>query len=176
MMASKAMKDPLIGKWCTSMPDTQPIINALTSYIAPHTFEAGCTSIKEIKSIQQSLHPNAPFIENVLNWPSVFSGISVISNRKTKYHTDKGGHDSVFDLLVSCGTHSNCKIKVPELKLSFSYNPGTIVAVNGSFLHHAVEEWSGGDRICYAHYMKRNVHKRTGVTRPQWQNIKSFKN
>lgn len=156
------------------MQDAQPSLNALTAYIAPRTFEAGCKSIEEIKRLQQSQSANEPFLENVLKWSSIFSGITVITNRKTKYHKDRGGHDSVFDLLLSCGTHSCCKLNVKELKLSFSYNPGTVVALNGSFLHHGVDGWTGGDRICYAHYMKKKVHERTGVKEVAWQNIKDF--
>ena len=174
MLPSRAMKDARISEWLNTMQETQPIINALTSFIAPHTYEAGCKSIKEIKKIQRFRCAGTAFLNNILSWSSVFSGISVISNRKTKYHADKGGHRSVFDLLVSCGTHSDSKINVQEFKMSFQYHPGTVFAINGTFLHHGVDSWTGGDRICYAHYMKQKVHQRTGVGDIKWQNIKDF--
>lgn len=174
MVPSKALKDPRSTCWCRTMEEVEPIANALTSIIAPDIYHAGCNSIKEIKQTQLSKHTGESYMENVSRWPSIYSGISVICNRTTEYHTDRGAYPSAFDLLLSCGTHLHCQIDVLELGASFPYNPGTALAMNGWFLQHGVKDWVGGDRVCYAHYIKKNVHHRTKVEEAGWQNISMF--
>ncbi len=97
-----------------------------------------------------------------------------LSTVETKFHTDRGGYTSAFDLLVSCGVHKNCKIEVLELGASFHYNPGTVLFICGFFLQHGVLEWEGG-RVCYAHYIKDRVHERNNVPRAEWEHTSTFK-
>lgn len=140
--------------------ETSPLellANAVTSVIHPQLYSAGLQAMHAI----QILHPNTP-------WASVWSGIALIVNRETPYHRDSGGSVSMYDLLVSAGTHQACYIDVFELGAEFLYLPGTMLALSGKALSHRVKSWAGGERICGAHFMKDGVHNRVAQPRPAW--------
>jgi hypothetical protein len=105
---------------------------------------------------------------HVQSWNSVFSGISVITNRITTRHRDTGGAFPWPDVLLSCGTHKTAHFHLNDVKAQLSYSPSTVVAVCGRVLSHSVPEWSGGERVCVAHFMRKEVHHRLGVFSPSW--------
>lgn len=133
------------------------LVNAVTSIINPDLYSAGLKTMQAI----QSQHPTT-------NWMSIWSGIGLIVNRETPYHRDSGGSISMYDLLVSAGTHQTCYLEVAELGAEFLYLPGTMLALSGKVLMHRVASWAGGERICAAHFMKDGVHNRFGQARPAW--------
>jgi hypothetical protein len=108
------------------------------------------------------MHPNVSL------WPSFFSGIEVISNRITPPHRDAQAAFPVYDFLVSAGTHEQAWLELPDLKANLSYKPCTVVAICGKVLRHAVLDWAGGERLCIAHFIRDNVHKRLDIPRPEW--------
>jgi len=173
MMPSSHLKDSGSDAWLTKMQVVEPLLNALTTIIAPGLFDAGSQSISKIKKEEERTHSGEKYIKKVIGWPSVYSGISVISNRTTLFHTDRGGYESAMDLLAACGTHDNCNIEVQELGASFQYRPGAVLFICGFFLQHGVFNWTG-DRVCYAHYFKDKVHERNGVQRAGWENISKY--
>jgi hypothetical protein len=140
------------------------ICNAITALISPQQYDAGLSAIQLIKS-NTDLHRTHP---NVDRWISVWSGFSLIVNRKTVAHRDTGAAPMHYDLLVSGGTHKSCVLDVLEVGLKLSYPPSTAVAVVGRVLRHGVKIWDGGERICQARFMKDAVHDRLGVPRPSW--------
>jgi hypothetical protein len=101
-------------------------------------------------------------------WPSCFTGIQVIVNRTTPPHRDKGGSPTLYNMLVSAGTHTGSRMKCRELGLELAYDPGAIVIVCGKVLLHKVKLWAKGERICVAHMMKDNVHDKQDVAWPAW--------
>lgn len=142
----------------------------MTALVAPQQYDSGLAAIQQIKDSQEldSLHPNLDC------WYSIWSGFSLIVNRMTPFHRDHGALAPCFDLLVSGGTHSDCKLELPDIGATLSYIPGTGVFVTGRVLCHGVSGWSGGERICQAHFMKDAVHDRLGQPRPGWINIDDF--
>jgi hypothetical protein len=46
--------------------------------------------------------------------------------------------------------------------------------VTGRVLCHGVSSWSGGERICLAHFMKDVVLDRLGQPRPGWMKLDDF--
>jgi hypothetical protein len=140
------------------------IVNAVTALIADELYEAGAEGIRRLPTViaHDSLHPNMDL------WTSVYSGIAVISNRKTLKHWDSGGCAEWYDLLISAGTCSAAELTLPDIQARLSYPPGCMVAVCGKLLGHAVLDWSGGERLCYAHYMRNMVHDRVDVHKPGW--------
>lgn len=139
------------------------LVNAVTSVINPDLYSAGLQAIQAIQNQQP-----------ITLWPSIWSGVAVIVNRETPYHRDSGGSISMYDLLVSAGTHQMCHIEVAELGAEFVYLPGTIVALCGKVLMHRVVSWGGGERICAAHFMKDGVHNRFGQPRPAWPVLEDY--
>jgi hypothetical protein len=79
-----------------------------------------------------------------------------------------------FDSLFSAGTHTNCNLDVPDIGATFSYLPGTGVAIAGKVLRHGVKVWEGGERICQARFMKDAVHDRLGLLKPTWVNYDDY--
>jgi hypothetical protein len=111
---------------------------------------------------------------NVSLWPSFFSGLEVISNRVTPPHRDKYGGPPDYDFLVSAGTHEGAWLDLPDVKARLSYKPCTVVAICGKVLSHAVTDWDGGERLCIAHFIRDNVHRRLAIARPDWVNRKGY--
>jgi len=144
--------------------------NAITALVASQQYDSGLSTIQQIKQGKEldSLH------DNLNHWYSIFSGFSLIVNRRTPFHRDTGASPTYFDLLISGGTHSDCRLELPDLGSTLSYAPGTGVFVTGRVLRHGVSSWSGGERICLAQFMKDAVQDRLGQPRPGWTNIDDF--
>jgi hypothetical protein len=140
--------------------------NAILALISPSMWEAGMDTIYRMQSgdhhHKHQIHPSAR------SWPSAFTALQVIVNRKTPLHRDRGGAPPIYDLLTSAGTHTYAEFCLQDLKATLSYAPGTVIVIAGKVLLHRVEEWRGGERICIAHYMPDAVINRVGVVRPDW--------
>lgn len=102
-------------------------------------------------------------------WQSVYSGITVISNRVTPPHRDSKGRPEWFDTLASyCNGGSTPYLSIRDLGLKLQYSSGTVAAFCGTVLEHEVKSWGRGDRVCYAHYMRENVRERLNVPPAGW--------
>jgi len=103
------------------------------------------------------------------DWQSVYTGISVISNRKTPPHRDTKGRPEWFDVLLNYSdSGTSPRLFLSDIGLDLEYSSGTVVAFCGSILEHGVEWWGGGDRICYAHFMRESVRDRLEVPPAGW--------
>jgi hypothetical protein len=98
-------------------------------------------------------------------WVSAFTGIAVMSNRKSKPHVDRLASAPWYDMLLTVGTYRRAELRLPDIGLTFGYDPGTVVALCGNTLTHEVGDWGKGDRICYALFMRKEVLSRFGC---QW--------
>ena len=130
---------------------------------------------KAVSRLKARLEGQYPaYIENVRNWSSVFSGISIITNRSTPSHLDDKGYNEGFDLLLTGGTYSNAVLKLEDLGAELAYAPGTLIAICGRVLKHGVESWDCGDRICYAHFVRDDVLSSVGCQRAPLVNLSEF--
>lgn len=146
------------------------ILNAIAVLICPTLHSIGT---KAIQKLQREVHVTTPN-DNVQLWPSIFSGIEVISNRVTPLHRDSKSAPPVYDFLVSAGTHTNAWLDVADVKTRLLYNPCTVVAVCGKVLRHGVESWEGGERLCFAHFIRDAVHDRLQLPRPDWVTMGAY--
>jgi hypothetical protein len=171
----KRLKDPLHvstqlktshgAKFLTRIHLAEGILNCIGMLICPELFSIGSRAIRKLKNGEgiQQCH------ENVKLWPSFFSGMQVISNRKTLFHRDIHSSPAMYDFLVSAGRHTGTLFKLSDVDASLSYKPGTVIAICGKVLRHGVPEWTEGqDRLCIAHFMRDAVHNRLGLPRPNW--------
>ena len=138
-------------------------INAVMSIISPQLFKGalqGITNVQEdpFEYFKEDINPES--LRNSQAWSSIFTGISVITNRKTPSHRDGKGHVEWYDLLYSGGYHTKAKFRIPEFETSFAYQPGTVIALAGRVFRHEVMKWEGKDRLCIAHYMRHEVLER----------------
>ncbi|KAF9441872.1 hypothetical protein P691DRAFT_618508, partial [Macrolepiota fuliginosa MF-IS2] len=60
-------------------------------------------------------------------WPTVFHGISVISNQITPEHIDYNDSWAWYDQLLTIGNYSQAVFTLKDLKLSFDYKPGIVI-------------------------------------------------
>lgn len=153
----------------STISNAEVLLDLILSLTNPQLYQCGLEAITKLKADDSSqLHAN------IRSWPSVYSGIQVISNRITPSHRDKGSAPSTYDLLLSVGTHSNARLSIHDIGSSFTYRPGSIILTCGRVLLHEVAEWGDGERLCFAHYMKDKVHERLSVHRPAWVQLDSY--
>ncbi len=166
---SKLMDKPDIHPWLKNLQHTEECINTVLSVIAPDLFNRALEAIEEIKArpgyhfgevakTRQKVWPSA--LKSVQLWPTVFSGLAVITNRKTPSHRDDSGHHPWYDVLYSGGRHRKANLKVVDFNATFNYKPGFLVALCGRTFRHQVMDYEGPDRICIAHYMRYDVMER----------------
>ena len=155
--------------WLAAISESNAIVSAILAVIHPDLYDAG----RKTMSCLMKTPEVCP--QNVLNqWASVFSGVSVISNRMTPSHRDNSSRVHWYDVLVALGSYQNCNLELPGLGMSLEYSPGTVVGLSGMVLEHAVPMVEG-DRVCYAYFMKDNVHDWAKVPCKNWMDIYYYK-
>src|ERR1700737_4012614 len=164
------MRTPEATEFLRITEDLEIVCNAITAAIAPELYESAQLTIQQLK---QGEELNSIW-DCVQNWASAYSGMSLIVNRVTPPHRDPGGAFSVYDLLISGGTHTHCSFDVREIGAHFSYLPGTVVGVCGNVLRHGVDSWDGGERICAAHFIRDAVHNRLNLPRPSLPSLRDY--
>jgi hypothetical protein len=159
---STSLKDSKATTWLAGISQTERDVDTIFSLVSPTLYQSATRATEKIKD--EKAHPN------VGDWPCSFSGLAVISNRKTLDHRDAGGCHEWYDLLVAAGTYQKAYLDIWDIGARFEYQPGTAIAVCGKLFKHAVYEWEGGERLCYAHYMRNNVLDRLHMEKSGWVN------
>lgn len=109
------------------------------------------------------------------DWQSVYSGISVISNRISPAHRDLSGRLEWYDTLANYYNGASTPLlSIKDLGLTLEYSSGTVAAFCGTVLEHEVKPWGDGDRICYAHFMRENARERLKVPPAGWATQNSY--
>ncbi|KLO08463.1 hypothetical protein SCHPADRAFT_835306, partial [Schizopora paradoxa] len=153
--------------WLSHLEAFETILNHVLALTAPVQHDAGIKAQQKIR--EDPKHVLSDKARTTMqNWPSVFTGISVISNRTTPPHRDTGGSIYDFDILASTGTHKKATLHIQDTGLKFGYQPGVVVVLLGKLLRHSVPSWSGGERVCYAHFMRGNVLDRYSHQKRSW--------
>lgn len=166
---SANFKSPAAIEWLDAISESNAIVSAILAVIHPRLHEAGWQTIKRLRDTPE-IEP-----QDVLSrWASAFSGVSVISNRRTPAHRDDGSRYNWYDILATLGSYRNCKLKLPGLEFEMDYGPGTVVGVAGKVLQHEVSGFEG-DRVCYAYWMKNNVHEWAKVPASEWMYTTDYK-
>ena len=74
--------------------DLEAFLNLTLSLINPGLFQMGLTMLQRLRELDTTR-------EIARKWPSVYTGISIISNRRTPSHRDSKGQPEWFNTLVS---------------------------------------------------------------------------
>jgi hypothetical protein len=143
--------------------EPEEFLNYVLLLIHPSLYKTGSSILHILRSLQDTA-------DIASLWTSVFTGIAVISNRETPTHVDYNGRPEWYDLLTVKGSHSSrsTRLDLPEMGLSLTYGPGTVVALSGQIFQHCVRFWGDGDRICYARFMREEVRKRFDIGPGDW--------
>jgi hypothetical protein len=170
LYVSQELRRPEGAKFIKDIQDAEIILNCVSMLICPelHSFSIG--AIRKLMEGQELFE----WDDVVKEWPSIFSGIEVISNRTTPPHRDPNACPTMYDFLVSAGTHTEAWLDLQDVDARLTYNPGTVVALCGKVLRHGVQTWAGGERICIAHFIRDLVHDRLDLPRPEWVNISRY--
>jgi hypothetical protein len=148
--------------WLDQMSESNAILSAILAVIHPQLYRAGRETLNRLRQCDQIQ------LQDVLGkWTSVFSGVSVISNRITPAHRDLQSRHHWYDLLAALGSYRNCNLELPGLGLSLEYGPGAVIGLSGMMLEHEVPKFVG-DRICYAYFMRDKVHEWAHVPGGTW--------
>lgn len=152
-------------QWLDEISTSNIISSAILAVIHPELYNAGRASLIHLRENAEFQHQD---VDHVLNrWTSSFNGLSVISNRRTPLHRDGGTRNHWYDLLITLGRYRNCNFELPGLGVSLDYRPGTVVGLSGMVVQHSVPA-CGKDRVCYAYFMRDNLHEWTGVSGKDW--------
>jgi hypothetical protein len=154
--------------WLGAISESNAIISAILAVIHPKLYDAGWGTIERLRDT-----PEVGPQEVLSRWSSVFSGVAVISNRCTPPHRDRNSRNNWYDMLVTLGTYRNCNFELPGLGITLEYGPGTVVGLLGSVLEHAVPSFEG-DRLCYAYFMRDNVHEWANVPAGDWMSTEYY--
>jgi hypothetical protein len=136
---------------------TETFIRAIVWLTHEHQYNA---SVSALDAICQST--NDKRIKNHLSsWPSIFSGHTWILNRSTPSHKDVKGFKSGYDYLSATGS-AMADLSLPDIGITCTYNPGTLVALAGRVLSHKVDQVSEGNRISIARWVRSAILSRYG--------------
>ena len=137
-------------------------MNIILLLIHPDLHRVGLTVLERLRDTEET--------KDIASlWVSYFTGIAVISNRKTPSHNDTNGRPEWYDLLSVKGSNVRpARLEFKELGLKLDYGPKTVVGACGQIFEHSVDFWGEGDRICYAHFMRDKVRARFGVDPGGW--------
>ena len=144
--------------WLDHVTESNSVLSAILAVIHPTLHKSGWETFNWLRQCAK-IQP-----ENVLHqWTSVFNGVAVIINRTTPAHQDSNTRKQWYNLLVTLGSYRNCNLNLPGMGVSFKYGPGTVVGLLGVTLEHEVPRFEG-ERVCYAFFMRDNVHEWAGVS------------
>jgi len=159
---SANFRSPAALDWLDAVSESNAILSAILAVIHPRLYDAGWQTINVLRATP-GVDP-----QGVINrWASVFTGVAVISNRSTPPHRDGSSRFHWHDMLVTLGSYRNCDLDLPGLGMSLDYGPGTVVGILGNVLEHAVPPVEG-DRVCYAYFMRNNVHAWAKIPSSDW--------
>lgn len=154
--------------WLNAVSESNAVLSAILAVIHPTLYDAGRQTTERLSG-----SPNICPPDILDRWASVFSGVAVISNRSSPSHRDGGSRYNWYDVLVTLGRYQNCGLTLPGLGITLEYGPGTVVGISGMMIEHAVPDVEG-DRLCYAYFMRNNVHEWANAPASDWMSTKYF--
>jgi len=149
-------------KWLKLSNEIERFLNLTLSLIHPELYRCGLEMLHKLRRLETTK-------EIAFEWQSVYTGISIISNRVTPSHRDTKGRAEWYDTLLSfSASGTKPRLLIKDLGLDLEYQSGTVVSLCGTALEHEVRHWGVGDRVCYAHFMRESVRKRLDVAPAGW--------
>jgi hypothetical protein len=143
------------------------VANDVLSLIHPRLYENAMQGLVKLRTLPLTM-------EKASIWTSAYSGISVMTNRRSIPHRDRWGSPPWYDFLLNTGNYEGASLDFPELGLSLRYEAGTGVALCGNILLHKVDYWGSGDRVCYAMFLRKAVLERLESHYVGWSVIDNY--
>lgn len=148
--------------WIRLSKEVEMFLNLTVSLVNPHLFKSGLEMLQKLRQGEKTW-------EIANQWQSIYTGVSVISNRTTPAHRDSKGRPEWYDTLINYSDpFTRPQLSIEDLGLDLDYPSGTVVSFCGSIFRHGVKDWGDGDRVCYAHFMRESVRSRLDVAPAGW--------
>jgi hypothetical protein len=123
-----------------------------------------------LKSLKNELCKQpSPICDIMKHWNSPFPAMCIAFDRTTGRHRDKNGCFHGVDVMYPLGDFSGGDFCLPELGITFKWTPGCFAAVDGRTFTHEVMDWSGKERICVIHFIRRFILDHLEVLYPEDQ-------
>lgn len=134
--------------------------NAILEALSPPAFKAS-------QKVRQNLMDTYAWAEDLLRSdPLLAQGRSINYNRMTTSHTDRLGPDGEWTPMIALGFSSGAKVRLAGIQEILLFDPGTILFIRGGEIPHAVEAWSGGQRISIAIFTHDVIWREFGIRYP----------
>lgn len=163
---SRSLQSDGVKEWLVDSRRAEELLNIILAIIHPDLYQNAHDALKALQA-----NPEASYAHR---WASVFSGISVISNRITPPHKDRSSDPRWYDILSNLGNFEQSYLDLVDLGAHFLYKKGTVIPFCGNLLKHAVQDWGRGDRICYAHFMRKGVISQFTESLAGWMTTAKF--
>lgn len=125
------------------------------------------------RTTKQSMLTSGICSDVLQQWPSVFTAVSVITNRATPYHRDISTAWEWYDLILSFGPYRTAPLYLPILGVRVNNSPGTVCAFSGRALRHGVRRIDSA-RISIAFYTRKNVQEGEKVQPVGWMHQSEY--
>ncbi|KAG2351373.1 hypothetical protein BDR07DRAFT_1319906 [Suillus spraguei] len=158
-------------KYLSAIARPAVIASAALRVMHPRQYWEGLTNIVSLGAMANDMHLHQ-ISDKLGKWSSVFCALSIISNRETPFHRDSLSRMQWFDVLTSVGRYCHARMSLPSLQIELKYDPGVMVGMSGRAVRHGVHKVDG-DRICWAWYMRDNVHDFTKTPRGEFAKIQT---
>src|SRR5258707_15106393 len=104
---STNFSSPAALDWLDVISESNAILSTILAVIHPQLYDAGWQTAKCLRDTPKE-------DQDVLSqWVSVFSGVSIISNRSTPLQWDGSSLSNWYDILVMLGRYRKCDLKLP---------------------------------------------------------------
>ena len=131
------------------------LLTGILAVINPQQYQMG-------KEIKRRAMGEGHCISPLEEWASVYTAMTVLANRSTRYHRDTGSRFEWYDLLTSLGPYNQAPLYIGPIGLRINNPPGTVCAFSGMALSHAVREICSS-RISMAFYIREDMRAGFGV-------------
>lgn len=110
--------------------------------------------------------------DRLREWASVFTALSIVSNRWSPLHRDPLSRPQWFDAMTTIGNYGVGRMKMPNLGIEIQYDPGCIAAGSGRIIRHGVNKVAG-DQIAWVWYMRDDVQEFVDIPRADYSKYHS---
>ncbi|CAE6472640.1 unnamed protein product [Rhizoctonia solani] len=121
----------------------------------------------ELSQLMQKLRPEAeqnPLMYSLSRvWHSDFHGRAVLFNKKSAEHIDTSGVHRGWDILVAGGDFEGGGLFFKDLNMRIPFGPGDIIAFDGTAQRHAIEPFTGPQRISHVYFIHDSVFREHGI-------------
>ena len=123
--------DKGIKTWLTKIADPLKFINNILCIIHPILYNTAYEVMNKLK-----VDPITG--KYVFFWPTIYSGLSPITNRTSRKHRNHFGAYFWYNQVVIFRSYKLAIFHLPKLEATFQYNSGTVVQFCGNLLLYSI--------------------------------------